>query len=171
MQAPGAKIWGALGGASTTQASLCSCISSPLSSPAQPLRIRHPAVNAVNPAAPPQGSPLSTHHQPHHVSCFLHMGCHTFAEQRVCASVLPLVSSCLTMAPLARIPRTTWRPPWVTLASHLLPGLSSTSPSRSWFLFILGPFGQPQRLLVPPLILEIDRDAAPGCESVCPPLP
>lgn len=127
MQAPGLKIWGALCGASTTQASLCSCISSPLSSPAQPLRIRHPAVNAVNAAAPPQGSPLSTHHQPHHVSCFLHMGCHTFAEQRVCASLLPLLSSCLDHGTLGSHPSDHLA---TTMRSHWRPIFSLASPAH-----------------------------------------
>lgn len=149
MQAPGGKIWGALCGACTTQASLCSCISSPLSPPAQPLRIRHPAVNA---AAPPQRPPLSTHHQPHHVSCFLHMGCHTFAEQRVRASVLPLVSSCLGHGTLGSHPsghlvatmRSPWRPIFSLVLQHIaivIPGFCLFSaPSAS----LNGYSGSPQ---------------------------
>ncbi|KAH6640615.1 hypothetical protein F5144DRAFT_104931 [Chaetomium tenue] len=113
---------------------------SPPAVPAQPLRIRHPAVNA---AAPPQGSPLSTHHQPHHVSCFLHMGCHTCAEQRVCASVLPLVSSCLGHGTLGSHPsdhavatmRSPWRPIFSLVLQHIaivIPGFCLFSaPSAS----------------------------------------
>ncbi len=122
LHAPGVEIWGRLWSPEKQAKSrCCPCVN--IFSPVQPLS---PALPQPKAAAPPPGSPLSTHRQPHRVSC--------------CPARRVTHPHALATIPMARITQITWRP-----ISSPVP----STPSRPWSLFLLlvSRFELPQRSL------------------------